>query len=198
MGGITASNWKGRNVYKQKVPATNSSNSPAQAAQRSRFAVLATLARVLGPAIRVGFRDQAAKMTEQNVFTKRNSSVITTGLPPTEIQMQQLQVSAGVVAGVAGLAVAVLAGVAKFTWEDNSNGVDALPGDAFYVVIVSPNGVFHTAGFSAGAAAREEGQVSVALDAADVEQGGSFYAYAFFKRANSTAASPTAYAQFDL
>ena len=189
MGGITASNWKGRNVYKQKVPARNSSQTPAQLAQRRKFAALSRLSRLLGPAIRIGYRVAASTVTEQNVFFSANRDAVQDNGIATTVSYNSLEVSQGTVAPVRNLSVVYTAanGGLVWSWVSDPNGVDALLTDQLHIVILNK-----TTGYTEMLAVtdtRAETGHSVAIQTnmnpADL------VAIAFFKRASNTSTSPS-------
>lgn len=190
MGGITASNWKGRNVYKQKVPATNSSNTPAQAAQRRKFAALAALSGLIGPAIRLGFNSSAASITEQNAFVKANFGAVTDDGTMSTIDYSMLKVSAGIVAPVVGLdfTYTSASGNVQFDWTDNSNGGDALPTDLAYLLVINTaTGQVYTdySGSMRSDAGGGTANIPAGLLPANLR------GYVFFKRATNTSTSPS-------
>lgn len=195
MGGITASNWKGRNVYKQKVPARNGSNSPAQQLQRRKFAALAVLAGLFGPAIRRGFKVAASDVTEQNVFQKLNFDAVSDNGTTATVDYEMLRLSTGTVGAPAGFDVVVtpITGSINVSWADNSNGADALSSDMAQVVYIQKstgqtyfNMYTDTRADGGGAGVIPFGPN---ISAADIQ------AYMFFKRATSVSTSPSAYAQ---
>lgn len=191
MGGITASNWKGKNVYKQKVPATNNSNSPAQLVQRSKFAALATLARLLGPALRIGYKSEAVNMTEQNVFTSKNFDAVSYADGVATVNLNALQISSGTVAPIQVTGVEIDGDTKMITvnWSPAADGVAALPTDKVYVIMANEDG--RSQGMSLGVAPRSAGTVTfkaTRFEIGDIEPNGI---YVFAKRANSTACSPT-------
>ncbi len=193
MGNVTFSTWKGKNIAKQRVPERNTSNSPAQAAQRRKFAALAKLAGQLGPAIRVGFRVAATDKTEQNVFTKVNFDAVTDNGTEAVVDYTLLKVSSGTVAGVAGLNAVLVAvnGIVTVTWADNSDGNTALPTDVIYLEVI--NKETGKTWFKLGPANRAAGTAEVLVDVN--QAAANLVAYAFFKRLTSTSTSPSAYDQ---
>lgn len=195
MGGITASNWKGRNVYKQKVPSTNTSNSAAQAAQRRKFAALAKLAGLLGPAIRIGFNSSATKITEQNAFVKANFPAVTDNGTIATIDPTKLIFGQGIVgsAPITALVLSASQGNVEFTWPDNSNGTDSLPTDKAYLIVYDKlrgkayvNGTDFTRSTAGGIL---DDPTLTGAQAANIE------GYLFFKRATNTSTSPSTYRQ---
>ena len=191
MGGITASNWKGKNVYKQKVPANNSSNSPAQQAQRLRFGLLARLAGLAGAAIRVGFKREAVSVTEQNVFTSKNLGLVSFDGEAATLSLDGLQFSSGTVAIVPidGVNINSAGTTVTVNWNPSANGVEGRSTDKIYIVVVGPGGSF--VGMSLGTAMRQAAVVAVPLAPSALQPGEEYGVYVFARRADSTEASAT-------
>jgi hypothetical protein len=194
IGDVTFSKWKHQNVVKQKVPARNTSKSPAQEAQRRRFALLAGIGGLLGPALRIGFRTAATKSTEQNVFQSLNSETVTDNGTVATIDMPMVRISSGTVGAVSGLTARYDGGTGELTidYSDNSNGADALPSDI--AVMAAYDSATKQAGVTFAADTRTNAkaavvQMAAGLKAADIS------VFCFFKRASSTSASPSAYVQ---
>jgi hypothetical protein len=190
MGGITASNWKGRNVYKQKVPATNASKTPAQQAQRRKFAVIAKLAGNIGPALRIGYNGAASKVTEQNAFITANFSAVSDNGTVATISYPALKMSTGTV-GIAEVASAVYnatTGIIVVDLVDNSNGTDALPSDQAKFVII--NTVTSQTFIPSPTVIRSDG-ANTNLDTAPGMVAANLRVFTFMKRATSTATSPS-------
>lgn len=191
MGGITASNWKGKNVYKQKVPATNSSATPLQVRRRRMFALLALWSRVLGPGIRVGYKQQAVGVTEQNVFMTRNYSLINYSGTTATLDPARIQISAGTVTPLfqPSKLYDSASGLLSIGWIDNSNGVDALPTDIVCIVVANTTAGTVAVNLNAGARINSQASVQVPLNAQGI--GDDLHVYIFMKRANSFDCSPT-------
>lgn len=188
VGDVTFTQWKGRNVVKQKVPARNTSNSPAQAAQRLKFGELGKLARALAPGFRVGFRNAATTTTEYNVFVKRNSDAVVFTDPGVSVNFEEIEVSAGTVTPLTGV---VMTGnptdrTIKIVWANNSDGNDAQPTDLVYIIALQADS-YRTA-TSLGMSIRSAGAAGIVLQTPDGD-GGAWYVYAFTRRAMSTATS---------
>ena len=142
MADVTFSSWKGKQVAKQKVPDNNTSNSPAQQVQRSRFRLLGILSRLLAPSLRLGFKTSATETTEQNVFVSRNNAAVTMVAGVATVDLTRLVVASGNVGPVAGLAGVYTPATGRLviTWTNNSNGADALPTDLVTVSALTANG----------------------------------------------------------
>ena len=191
IGGVTATTWKGKNVLKQKVAATNTSNTPAQQVQRRKFAALATLGGKMGPAIRVGYRLAAATVTEQNAFYTANKEVVSDNGTLATVNYAEIQVSTGIVAPVTGLTVYwdTVNGTAQTEWDDNSNGSDALPTDEGRMVLIDTvKGDVYVGVFSDP---RNNGELGEAWPAKKGVPAANIRAYVYFKRAAGSATSPS-------
>lgn len=189
MGGVTFSKWKDKDVAKQKVPANNTSNTPAQSAQRSKFAVLAQLGGQLGDAVRVGFNMLATSSTEQNVFQSRNKAAVSYIGGVATITYPSIQVSAGnvptVVISTASYSAAT--GEMAVEWTDNSDGNQAREGDQLYVALYDK--VQNKAYIYPAVATRADGQAIVTIGPGHV--GANMIAYFFLKREDSMNTSNT-------
>ncbi len=190
MDGITFSNWKGLNVMKRQVPANNTSNSPAQQEQRRKFAALAVLAGSLGPQLRIGFRMEATDKTEQNVFSSKNKMAVSYNGSDAVVDYAALVISSGAVGGVAGLEVKYNSANGKYTisTDNNTNSGDALADDLLYgsVVDKATGRAFNFYSIKERSTTNDiELQGEPGLVAANLQ------AYAYFKRAKTTATSPS-------
>lgn len=191
VGDLTFTTWKGKKVVKQKVARNNTSASPAQVAQRTRFAAIAALTGALAPVIRVGFNDEAAQETAQNVFQRRNADRLTELNGVFTPSYSELEISSGPVAPIAGLELgsAGAGGNYAVTWSNNSNGSSALPTDRIFLAVFSRN--------SGTARAVDTGRTRADLNmvgavlASEIAAGGVIV-IGFAKRADSTQCSPTA------
>lgn len=189
MGGITFTNWKGRNVAKQQVPARNSSNSPAQAAQRRRFRILAKLGGSFGPAVRIGFRDAATEITEQNVFASVNYDLTSDNGTVASITYPGIKVSSGTVLEPLIASVTYTPGPQQMVVSvaDNSNGTTGLPSDKLCVLVLSIS-TGETA-FYSGPATRATGMNVQVPYPANNGLDSDFHVYIYMKRATATGTS---------
>ena len=188
-GGMTATKWKNKTVLKQKVPSTNTSKSPAQTLQRRKFAFLAALGGKYGPGVRVGFRTVATDDTEQNQFTSRNFDLVTDNGTVSTIDYLLVSISTGIVGPLSGLVGDYngITGNIDVQWDDNSNGTDALPTDLIQVLVYDK--VTKTAYWTPGLSNRAGSPITPTMPAGLTVA--NLVVYAFFKRASSTATSPS-------
>lgn len=192
MADVTFSNWKGQNVAKQKVPDTNGSASPAQVAQRTKFAALAVLSGAAGPVIRIGMKMAAVTSTEQNVFQSLNAGLVSIDNNGNAvIDWPSLIFSTGKVPALDQMNFQYdnATKVVHMTWPSNANGIDSLNTDKLIVLAVSPQ--FGGAVYNLGTA--ERGDQALNLDTSSLPHiaGGSIRIYYFMKRANTTECSVT-------
>ncbi|MBD2768477.1 hypothetical protein IC235_11310 [Hymenobacter sp. BT664] len=192
-GQLTFSKANGVNLMRQKV-GNNSSNTPAQAAQRRKFALLARLSSALAPVIRQGFSVAAAKITAQNAFQRANADLVTDNGMVASIDMARLSISSGIVGGVQNLNLGVEANAVTrellLTWSDNSDGSAALPTDLIGFAIYSTVLGVVVTDTNVGTRAQEEFATGILVPTGVLPS--TYRAYAYFKRANSPATSPTA------
>lgn len=191
MGGVTGSTWKGRNVLKQKVPANNTSNTASQSTQRSKFGVLAVLSGLFGPAIRIGFNTAAATITQQNVFQSVNAEAVSYVGGVATVDYALLKVSSGVVAGAipTGAIWNASTGTMLVQWGDNSNGSDALPTDVAHTIAVN---IVTGATFIPNKGETRDNTEESTIWASQIgTAAANIRVYLFFKRATSTATSPS-------
>lgn len=73
VGGVVFSQWKGRNILKQKPTVVAYPRTSQQQANSARFVTLLALGRVLAPAARIGFKEYAGQMSWLNRFMSTNS-----------------------------------------------------------------------------------------------------------------------------
>jgi hypothetical protein len=193
MGDVTFSNWKGRNVAKQRVPRTNTSQSVGQLIQRQKIKGLGYISKLLAPIIRVGFSDAATTTTQFNVFVKTNYPIVDASTDEYSVDWEMVKVSSGPVVGVEGLVVTRNLNTISLKWADNSNGVDALETDVLYFGVLSEDR--SNASVRVYAAKRNEGATGYDMP---VKNGAAYVngpVYAFFKRDKNTNCSETAYTQ---
>ena len=188
-GNLTFASRGGLNVLRQKV-GKNSSNTPAQQGQRSKFGLLGSLARAMGGILRQGYKTVGGQ-TGYNRFMSVNAratSLDANRVPLIDFGM--LEISAGSVTPLAGLAVAGSAAGQRVSFADNSDGNGALSNDKVYVAVVKKaTGEVAT---SLGAVTRASGAVDVPAAFLVGLAAGDLAVYAFAKRAAGTEASNTA------
>lgn len=73
VGGLVFTQWKGRNVIKEKPTIVANPRTEQQQAQRARFVALLALGRMLAFILRLGFKEYAGQVTWLNKFMSTNS-----------------------------------------------------------------------------------------------------------------------------
>ena len=74
VGNATFSQWKGRNILKQKPSVVANPRSAQQQSNRSRFVALMQMALLLRPVIAMGFKEYASQMSWMNKFMSTNTN----------------------------------------------------------------------------------------------------------------------------
>lgn len=73
VGNAVFSQWKGRNVLKQKPEIVTNPRTALQQQQRSKFVTLMALGKSLRPALQLGFKEYANQMSWLNRFMSTNN-----------------------------------------------------------------------------------------------------------------------------
>lgn len=188
-GGTTFVSTGGVNILKQKV-GPNSSNSPAQQRQRSRFGAIGRLARKMTALVAAGYK-RIGLQTGYSRFVGINTAAVSldaNGVPLIDYGM--LQVSSGSTTPLVGLAVASSATGQTVSWTNNSDGNGALANDKVYLAIVkkSTGDVL----LQLGSAIRSATTTAVASAALAGVAATDLAVYAFAKREIGGEASNTA------
>lgn len=188
-GGTTFVSTGGVNILKQKV-GPNSSNSPAQQRQRSRFGAIGRLARKMSALASAGFK-RIGLRTGYSRFVGVNTAAVSldaNGVPLIDYEM--LEVSSGSITPLVGLAVASSATGQTVSWTNNSDGNGALANDKVYLAIVkkSTGDVL----LQLGSAIRSATTTAVASAALAGVAATDLAVYAFAKREIGGEASNTA------
>lgn len=103
MGNFTTQNWKGLNIARAKPVDVANPNTPAQQAQRRKFALLVLWSKMLGSVLNVGLSKSAIKQTVFNLFTSlafKNNAVTDNGTVAS-INPSSILVSTGSAVGIA-------------------------------------------------------------------------------------------------
>ena len=191
-GSSTFSTLNGRNILRQKV-GSNGSNSVPQQRTRNQFKALAALHKAgLGTATRAGLLKQNGK-SSYNRFVGLNFGTATSADVNTAVatvDFAKVVVSAGSVLGTTGLTATAGAGTVAFAFGNNTDGISGLALDKVTVVVVNK---LTNLAYSATGAVRTAGTQALAVPGLTAATKASYAAYAFFKRADGSDASLTAY-----
>ncbi|HEY3370141.1 MAG TPA: DUF6266 family protein [Prolixibacteraceae bacterium] len=132
--------WKGICTMRGIAPSVSQPNSPAQLEQRARFKAVIDFLHPLTAFLRVGFKNQAIKMSQFNAAMSYNlENALTGAYPVFDIDYSKALVSRGNLTGALNPVAAAVAGVGiDFTWDDNSMSAGALPDDKVLLVVYNP------------------------------------------------------------
>ena len=139
-GTVIGSSWKGISVMRGIAPSIAQPNTQAQLEQRAKFSVMGKFLRPLIPFLRIGFKNQAVKMSGFNAAMSYNLVNALTGTYPAyEVDYSKVLVSQGTLPGALNLEVtSTTAGEIKYTWEDNSDDTNASGTDKALLVVYNP------------------------------------------------------------
>jgi len=139
-GTVIGSSWKGIAVMRGIAPSIAQPNTAAQLQQRAKFSVMGKFLRPLIPFLRIGFKNQAIKMSGFNAAMSYNLVNALTGTYPAyEVDYSKALVSQGNLPGALNPEVtSTTAGEIKYTWADNSSDTNAMPDDKVLLVVYNP------------------------------------------------------------
>lgn len=142
IGNVVLSTWKGINVMKEKPASVANPRTDGQVSQRSAFAQMVALARLILATLQITFRQQAIKMSAYNAFVKANlTEAFTISGGTATFVPANLVVSKGTLPGFLDLETDTLSGRAGgITFSDNSDEFGASASDRVGVVVVAANG----------------------------------------------------------
>ena len=95
--------WKGRNIYRSHNPFVRNPKTPAQVEARAKFKLLAQTARLLSPAINLGYAYKAdsERNTTRALFTRENYHLLSYDQGQPDIDMTLLSLADGPLTPVA-------------------------------------------------------------------------------------------------
>ena len=95
--------WKGRNIYRSHNPFVRNPKTPAQVEARAKFKLLAQTARLLSPAINLGYAYKAdsERTTTRGLFVKENFHLLSYDQGQPDIDMTLLSLADGPLTPVA-------------------------------------------------------------------------------------------------
>ena len=95
--------WKGRNIYRSHNPFVRNPKTPAQVEARAKFKLLAQTARLLSPAINLGYayKADAERNTTRALFTRDNYHLLSYDQGQPDIDMTLLSLADGPLTPVA-------------------------------------------------------------------------------------------------
>ena len=140
VGTVIGSSWKGIDYMRARAASVTNPNSPAQLDQRAKFSKVIEFLKPLTAFLRIGFKNQAVKMSGFNAAMSYNMKNAISGVYPAyEIDYAKALISEGSLPEALNpAAVSTVAGEVKFTWEDNSQDGGAMADDKAILVVYNP------------------------------------------------------------
>lgn len=163
VGTVIGGNWKGIDYMRSKASSVSNPKTEAQLDQRARFGAALAFLQPITPFIRVGFKNYAIKMTAFNSAMSYNlNNALIGAYPDYSIDYASALVSRGSLApALNALAESTVANKVDFTWDDNSDQVNANPSDIAMLVVLNP--LKKEATFVTNGAARTEGSQTLTV-----------------------------------
>ncbi|MCK5774811.1 MAG: hypothetical protein KAH25_01475 [Bacteroidales bacterium] len=141
VGNVVGGNWKGIDYLRIMPASVANPKTPAQVDQRSKFVTVLRFLQSITPFLRVGYKNQAIKMTQFNSAmsdTLKNS--VTGTYPNYVIDYGNVLLSKGTLPNVLNPTAnsAIPGNNIAFSWTDNSGMGDASAMDKALVVVYCP------------------------------------------------------------
>ena len=140
VGTVIGASWKGIDYMRSIATSVLNPNTPAQLEHRAKFGTMVKFLHSVTSIIRIGFKNQAVKMSAFNAAMSANfkSAVIGT-YPAFVIDFTKVLLSKGNLPGALNpVAVAAIAGAVNFTWDDNTWETDAMADDQTLLIVINP------------------------------------------------------------
>jgi len=140
LGQISGAKWKGINYVRVIPGSVANPKTDAQLNQRQKFKVTMAFLQPLTEFLKTGFRSFAVKMSGINAAMAYNIKNALQGTYPNfTIDYPNALVSRGNLAPALNqVAASTVAGTVLFTWDDNSDEVNASPYDKNLLVVYNP------------------------------------------------------------
>ena len=140
VGTVIGGSWKGISYMRGIAASVSNPRTPAQLNQRAKFSTAIKFLQPLTSFLRIGFKNDAVKMSAFNAamsYTVKNA--LTGTYPAFTIDYSKVYVSQGNLPGALNpTTVSATAGAVEFTWEDNSWEADASAEDQAVMVVYNP------------------------------------------------------------
>ena len=140
LGQIAGAKWKGIN-YLRVIPASQADpKTDKQLAQRMKFSVTMRFIQPMTQFLKIGWKDLAVKMTPSNAAFAYNIRNAIQGTYPnfTIDYPNALVVKGNLPPALNQAAASTVAGTVLFTWDDNSDEVDASTSDKNLLLVFNP------------------------------------------------------------
>ena len=140
IGQVVGATWKGIAVLKVLPGSVANPQTDAQLNQRQKFKVTMAFLQPISEFLKTGFKSFAVKMTCINAAMAYNIRNALQGTYPNfTIDYPNALVSRGNLAPALNqVAASTVAGTVLFTWDDNSDEVNASPYDKNLLVVYNP------------------------------------------------------------
>ena len=136
VGTVIGGTWKGITYMRSKPDSKTRVSSPAQAAQRAKFAEIVGFESTMTSLVETSFKSYAVKMTGYNNAVSYNLKNAVTGkFPDYTIDYSMALVSRGDLPNASSPAATATNGIVYFTWTDNSGLGKAQNNDAAILVV---------------------------------------------------------------
>lgn len=145
LGGTVFSAWKNLQVARTKPASVNNPQSTAQTYQRTKFAIIQLLARLMGPVLDIGLKSMTNVMTQYNAFMKLNINGAVSGATVDDLAVDfpNLQVSKGSAFKLRDAAATGPdgSGIVSFSWNQPLGTPVPANSKAYLAVVGKENGL---------------------------------------------------------
>ena len=140
VGEMVGSSWKGINYMRSYAAKISNPRTDLQQDHRQKIAVTMKFLQPLTEFLRTGFKNYACKMSEVNAAMSYNyHNALKGAYPNNSIDYTNALVARGNLAPALNqTAASTVAGTVTFTWDDNSDELDASPDDKTLLVVYNP------------------------------------------------------------
>ena len=140
VGNVIGGSWKGVAYMRIRPVSVANPRTEGQLDQRSKFALIIRFLEPLASSLRIGFRNLAIKMSAFNSAMSYNLlNAIQGTYPNYTVDYPNVLVSKGKLPRPRNQAAAsTVAGTVVFTWDDNSDEVEAKTDDKTLLVVYNP------------------------------------------------------------
>lgn len=141
LGNVVLSNWRGISYIRTK-PAENTSNTPAQQKQRSKFTVVTSFVNRISSVVKAGFKVNTERMTEQNSATSylmKWAIKMVDGQP--ELDYPQVMVARGMLGEPLDAAAERTEDSVTFTWRFDEEQPAARADDRMIALAYMPDNI---------------------------------------------------------
>lgn len=139
VGTVIGGTWKGIDYMRSRPAKRTFDPTPAQLEQQAKFATVIRFLDSMIGVIRIGFKNNAIRMTAFNSAMSYNiKNAIEGDYPAFAINYPMALISRGDLPNALAPAASATGGTINFTWTDNSGTGSALPTDQSMLVAYCP------------------------------------------------------------